>query len=89
MNNGANPKSQISGFSTDLIETSLIDTILTGSNKSLTEGGDLDRSRVELQPPLWGIAPSLSPPHMWALLEAPWIDVSVCGLMCQLNQPLD
>ena len=31
---------------------------------------------------------SLSPPHVWDLLESLWIDVSVCGLMCQLNQPL-
>ena len=55
----------------------------------MTEGGDLDRSRVDLRHPLWGITPSLSPPHVWDLLEALWIDVSVCGLMCQLNQPPD
>ena len=55
---------------------------LTGSDKSLTEGGDLDRSKVEIQHPLWGIAPSLCSPHVWDLLEALWIDVSVCGLMC-------
>ena len=49
----------------------------------------MDRSRVELQHLLWGIAPSLSPPHVWALLKALWVDVSVCGLMCQLNEPPD
>ena len=49
---------------------------MTGSDTSLTKGDDLDRSRVDLQHPLWGIVPSLSPPHMWALLEALWIDVS-------------
>ena len=49
----------------------------------------MDRSRVELQHPLWGIAPFLSPPHVWDLLEALWIDVSVSGLMCQLNQSPD
>ena len=52
MNNGANPKCQISGFSTDLIEISLIDTRLNRSDKSLTEGGDLGGFRVELQLPL-------------------------------------
>ena len=59
-----------------MIEISLISTRLTVSDKSLTEGGDLDSSRVDLQHPLWGITPSLSPPHVWALLEALWIDVS-------------
>ena len=38
---------------------------------------------------LWGIAPSLSPPHVWTLLDALWDDVSVYGLMCQLNQAPD
>ena len=87
MNNGANPKSYLNGFSTDLIEISLIGTRLIRDCNSLTEGANHDRSRVELRPPLWGIAPSLSPPHVWALLEALWIDVSVCGLMGQLNHP--
>ena len=73
MNNGANPKSKISGFSADMIEISLIGTKLTRSNISLTGGCDQGRSRVELQPPLWGIAPFLSPPHVWALLEALWL----------------
>ena len=59
-----------------MIEISIIGTTLTISDKSLTEGGDLDRSKVELQHHLWGIAPSLSPPHVWDLLEALWIDVS-------------
>ena len=72
MNNGANPKSQISGFSADLIEISQICTRLTGSNKSLTEGGDMVGSRVEFQLPLWGISPSLSPPHVWAHLDEFW-----------------
>ena len=49
----------------------------------------MDRSRVEIQHPLWGIAPSLSSPRVWDLLETPWIDVLVFGLMCQLNQPPD
>ena len=89
MNNGANPKSKISGFSTDLTEINQIWSRLTGSDKSLTEGGDLNRSRVDLQHPLWGISPSLSPPHLWALLEALGIDLSVKRLMCQLNLPLD
>ena len=35
---------------------------------------------------LYGELHSLSPPHVWALLEALWTDVSVYGLMCQLNQ---
>ena len=73
MNNGANPKSQINGFSTDLIEISLIGTRLTRDCNSLTEGANQGRSRVELQPPLWGIMPSLSPPHVWALLGALWL----------------
>ena len=30
---------------------------------------------------------SLSPPHVWALLEALWIDFSVCALMYRLYQP--
>ena len=34
-------------------------------------------------------APSLSPPHVWALLGALWTDVLVYGLMCQLNQAPD
>ena len=38
MNNGANPKSYINGFSTDLIQISLIGTRLTRFDKSLTEG---------------------------------------------------
>ena len=59
---------------------------MTRSDKSLTEGGDQIRSRVDLQYSLWGIAPSLSPPHVWTLLDAVWTDVSVYGLMCQLNQ---
>ena len=79
MNNGANPKSQINGFSTDLIEINLISTKLTRSDKSLTEGGDLGGSRVELQLPLWGIAPSLSPPHVWALLGALWLMIQSAG----------
>ena len=79
MNNGANPKSQISGFSTDLIEMSLISTRLTRFDKSLIEGGDQGRSRVELQPLLWGIAPSLSPPHVWALLGALWLMIHLAG----------
>ena len=49
----------------------------------------MDKSRVELQHPLWGIVPYLYPPHVWDLLEALWIDVLVCGLMCQLNKPPD
>ena len=53
----------------------------------MTEGGDLDRSRVDIRHPLWGIVPSLSPPHVWDILEALWINVSVCGLIGQLNQP--
>ena len=52
------------------------------SDKSFIEGGYLDRFRVEVQHPLWGIVPSLSPAHVWDLLEALWIDVSICGLMC-------
>ena len=72
MNNGANPKYYISGFSTDLIEISQIWTTLTGSDKSLTEGGDLDRSRVELQHPFWEILSFLSPPHVWAHLDEFW-----------------
>ena len=46
MNNGANTKSYISGFSADLIEISQICTRLTRSEKSLTKGGDLGGSRV-------------------------------------------
>ena len=88
MNNGANLESYISGFSVDLIEISQIWTKMTGSDKSLTEGGDLDRSRVELQHPLWGIAPSLSPPHVgssgWVL-----VDASVNRLRCQSDQLAD
>ena len=72
MNNGANPKSKISGFSVDLIEISEICTRLTESNKSLTEGSDLGGSRVELQLPLWVISPSLSPPHVLAHLDEFW-----------------
>ena len=72
MNNGANPKSYINGFSTNLIEINLIGTRWNGSNKSLTGGGDLGGSRVELQLPLWGISPSLSPPHVWAHLDEFW-----------------
>ena len=73
MNNGANPKSSINGFSTDLIEISLIGTRLTRDCNSLTKGANQGRLRVELQPPLSGIVPSLSPPHVWALLEPLWL----------------
>ena len=45
---------------------------MTGSDKSLTKGGDQIRSKVDLRYSLWGIAPSLSPPHMWDLLGAMW-----------------
>ena len=79
MNNGANLKYQINEFSIDLIEISLIDTRLTGSDKSLTKGGDLGGSRVELQLPSWGIARSLSPPHVWALLGALWLMIQSEG----------
>ena len=57
MNNGAIPESYIGGFSADLIEISHICTRLTGSEKSLTEGGDLGGSRVEIQLPFVEIEP--------------------------------
>ena len=79
MNNGANPKFQINGFSTDLIEINLIGTILTRYDNSFTKGGDLGGSRVELYTPLWGIAPSLSPPHVWALMGALWLMIQLAG----------
>ena len=79
MNNGANPKSQINGFSTDLIEISLIGTRLNGYDKSLTEGGDLGGSRVELQLPLWEIVPSFSLQKVWALLGALWLMIHSTG----------
>ena len=72
-----NPK--INEFSTDLIEISLIGTRLTGSDKYLTEGGDMGGSVVELQPPLWEIMLSLSPSHVWALLGALWLMIHSAG----------
>ena len=90
MNNGANPKSQINGFTTDLIEISLIGTRLTRSDKSLIEGSDLGGARVELQIPLWGITPSLSPPYVWALLGALWLMIhSVGRCVSSINPPID
>ena len=80
MNNGANPKSQINGFSTNLIKISIIGIRLTKDCNSLIEGVNRGRSIVELQPPLWGMAPSLSPPHMWALLGALWLMIHSAGL---------
>ena len=62
-----------------MIEISLVGTRLTVSDKSLIKGGDQGRSRVELQPPLWGIAPSLSPPHVRALLGALWLMIHSAG----------
>ena len=73
MNNGANPKSYINGFSTDLIEISLIGTRLTRDCNFLTEMANQGKSRIELQPPLWGIASSLSLLHTCRLY---W---KICG----------
>ena len=89
MNNGENPKSHISGFSADLIEISQIWTRLTRSDKSLTEGGDQIRSRVDLQHPLWGISPSLSPPHVFGSSGWVLVDASVNRLRCQSDQLSD
>ena len=55
---------------------------LTRSDKSLTEGGDKIRSRVDIEHPLWGISPSLSPQQVLAHLDEFWADVSVYRLMC-------
>ena len=84
MNNGANPKS---------VDTQPIwlKSIRSGADwldltNPLLKEGIKSGSRADLQWSSWGIAPSLSPPHVWTLLDALWTDVSVYGLMCQLNQ---
>ena len=60
-----------------------------GSDKSLTEGGDQIRSRVDLEHPLWGISPSLSPQHVFGSSRWILVDASVNRLGCQSDQPPD
>ena len=90
MNNGANPKSYISGFSANLIEISQIWSRLTGSDKSLTEGGDQIKSKLILSI-LYGEfhPPSLLKTFLAHLDEFWWMLQSIDWGVSQISPPID
>ena len=78
------------GIFSNLTEINLIGLGLTESDNSLTEGGDLGWSRSAPHHAILGIVPSLSPPHVWALLVEFWWMLQLAGWgVRQINSSID